>query len=397
MIEKLLSPEVQKFIKDHQGDDPFLLSLKAKEVDDFPTREAIEQIQSFQKARSKLPTWVTTAGIVWPPPISIEQSSSETTAKFKASVVHGKSLVDLTGGMGVDVNSFSHSFDKVHYVEPNDQLCQMARHNFRVLEKRNIQIYHTTAQTFLADNQASYDAIFIDPSRRSENKKVFKIADCSPHLLDVLPQCLKFAPKVLVKLSPLVDISLLLKTLSPNFIWVVGVKNEVKEVLCLVERKMQRCRIETVMLHDNVDRTEFKFFLKQEKEAVSEFSLPQKYIYEPNAAIMKAGAFKLIGKHFGLKKLHQHTHLYTSNELVDEFPGKVLTIVDQLKQEKKAISTAITDGKINVITRNFPLSSSQLKKKFKLKDGGDNFLIGTTLFDGTRVLLVCSRSNQLPY
>jgi hypothetical protein len=384
MIEKLLSPEVQKFIKDHQGDDPFLLSLKAKEVDDFPTREAIEQIQSFQKARSKLPTWVTTEGIVWPPPISIEQSSSETTAKFKASLVHGKSLVDLTGGMGVDVNSFSHSFDKVHYVEPNDQLCQMARHNFRVLEKRNIQIYHTTAQTFLADNQASYDAIFIDPSRRSENKKVFKIADCSPHLLDVLPQCLKFAPKVLVKLSPLVDISLLLKTLSPNFIWVVGVKNEVKEVLCLVERKMQQCRIETVMLHENDDRSEFKFFLKQEKEAVSEFSLPQKYIYEPNAAIMKAGAFKLIGKHFGLKKLHQHTHLYTSDELVDNFPGKVLTLLGQLKPGKKEILKAIPDGKINVITRNFPLSSSQLKKKFKLKDGGDNFLIGTTLFDGKK-------------
>jgi protein-L-isoaspartate O-methyltransferase len=195
MIEKLLSPEVQKFIKDHQGDDPFLLSLKAKEVDDFPTREAIEQIQSFQKARSKLPTWVTTEGIVWPPPISIEQSSSETTAKFKASLVHGKSLVDLTGGMGVDVNSFSHSFDKVHYVEPNDQLCQMARHNFRVLEKRNIQIYHTTAQTFLADNQASYDTIFIDPSRRSENKKVFKIADCSPHLLDVLAAVPKVCSK----------------------------------------------------------------------------------------------------------------------------------------------------------------------------------------------------------
>jgi hypothetical protein len=267
----------------------------------------------------------------------------------------------------------------------------MARHNFNVLEKRNIQIYHTTAQTFLADNQVSYDAIFIDPSRRSENKKVFKIADCSPHLLDVLPQCLKFAPKVLVKLSPLVDISLLLKTLSPNFIWVVGVKNEVKEVLCLVERKMQRCRIETVMLHDNVDRTEFKFFLKQEKEAVSEFSLPQKYIYEPNAAIMKAGAFKLIGKHFGLKKLHQHTHLYTSDELVDNFPGKVLTLLGQLKPGKKEILKAIPDGKINVITRNYPVSPAQLKAKLGLEDGGDDFLIGTTLMKSTKALLFCER------
>jgi predicted O-methyltransferase YrrM len=397
MIEKLLSPEVQKFIKDHQDDDPFLLSLKARETDDFPTREAIEQIQSLQKAQSKLLRWVATEGIVWPPPISIEQSSSEATAKFKASLVHGKSIVDLTGGMGVDVSFFSDSFNQVHYVEPNEQLCQIAKHNFRVLEKINIQIHPSTAETFLAENQDSFDALYIDPSRRSENKKVFKVEDCSPNLLDILPESLKIAPKVLVKLSPLVDISLLLKTLSPNFIWVVALKNEVKEVLCLVERKMQRCRIETVMLHDNVDRTEFKFFLKQEKEAVSEFSLPQKYIYEPNAAILKAGAFKLIGKHFGLKKLHQHTHLYTSNELVDEFPGKVLTIIDQLKQDKKAINAAIPDGKINVITRNFPLSSSQLKNNFKLKDGGDNFLIGTTLFDGKRVLLVCTRSNQLPY
>jgi hypothetical protein len=300
-------------------------------------------------------------------------------------------MVDLTGGMGVDVSFFSDSFDKAHYVEPNEQLCQIAWHNFNVLEKRNIQIHPSTAETFLAENQERFDTIFIDPSRRSENKRVFKIEDCSPNLLDILPESLKIAPKVLVKLSPLVDISLLLKTLSPNFIWVVGVKNEVKEVLCLVERKMQRCRIETVMLHDNVDRTEFKFFLKQEKEAVSEFSLPQKYIYEPNAAIMKAGAFKLIGKHFGLKKLHQHTHLYTSDELVDNFPGKVLTLLGQLKPGKKEILKAIPDGKINVITRNYPVSPAQLKAKLGLEDGGDDFLIGTTLMKSTKALLFCER------
>ena len=174
------------------------------------------------------------------------------------------------------------------------------------------------AEDYLAENTRPFDCIYIDPARRSKDKKVFKLEDCSPNLFDIVPEGLKLAPKILVKLSPLIDISLLLNALSPNFIWIVGVKNEVKEVLCLVERKMTTCRIEAVMLNEGSQPQEFKFFRKQEKEAITEFSLPLKYIYEPNASIMKAGAFKLIGKHYGLLKLHQHTHLYTSEKNLEK-------------------------------------------------------------------------------
>ena len=392
MIKKLLSPEVQKFIKDHLNDDPFLLTLNSKAEPSFPLTDAIQQIESHQKALGKLDTWISKENIIWPPPISIEQASSDITAQFKSSLIYGKSIADLTGGSGIDTFYFAEQFEQVHYVESNDHLCEQATHNFEVLERKNIKIHNKTAEEFLRTKQRNFDAIFVDPSRRNKDKKVFKIEDCSPNLVDILPGCLEAAPDVLLKLSPLVDISALLKTLSPNFIWVVGVKNEVKEVLCLVQRSMQRCRIEAVMLGNGEGPIEFKFFLKQEKEANSEYSFPKKFIYEPNASIMKAGAFKLIGKHFGLYKLHKHTHLYTTDELVENFPGRIFEIKKQIKPNKKEILESFPDKKVNIITRNYPLSSNKLKSKFQLRDGGDDFLIATTSMDGKKVLLKCERT-----
>jgi len=389
MIEQLLQPEVQRFIEDHRYDDPFLLSLNSKHEKNFPLKDAIEQIHSYQKAKKKLPAWTEKKNIIWPPPVSIEQASSEATAKFKSSLIQGKSLVDLTGGMGVDTVFFADRFHDVHYVESNLKLCEISRHNFKTLGKNQIIVHHQAAEGFLEKNRIIFDAIYIDPSRRNENKKVFKIEDCSPNLTEILPACLRATPNVLIKLSPLVDISILLKTLSPNFIWVVGVKNEVKEVLCLVQRNMQRCRIEAVMLHDELPLEKFKFFRKQEKEAISEYSYPQKYIYEPNATIMKAGAFKLIAKHYGLYKLHQHTHLYTSNKLIEDFPGKIFEVKAQIKPHKKEIQRLFPDKKVNVITRNYPLSATQIKSNFGLKDGANELLIGTTIMDHKKVMILC--------
>jgi hypothetical protein len=188
-----------------------------------------------------------------------------------------------------------------------------------------------------------------------------------------------------------VDISLLIRDFSPTNVWVVAIKNEVKEVVCQIENVSRPTRIHAVELSATGISAEFKFFQHAEANAQSEFSFPQKYLYEPNAAILKAGAFKLIGKHYGLKKLHQHTHLYTSDKLIEHFPGKILTIKKQLKQDKKEIRKAIPDGIINVITRNFPLKAEQLKSKFGLKDGGKNFLVGALQVDGRKVLMYCER------
>ena len=391
MIEQLLKNEVQKYIKDHQHDDPFALSLKSKPLKDFPLREAIEQIQAFQKARYKIPSWAATENIIWPAPLSVEQSSSEATAKFKADLIHGKTMVDLTGGMGVDTSFFAEKFEEVFYVESEPELTEVATHNFNVLGKNNISICGEHAEEFLEKQSNQIDAIFIDPSRRVKDKKVFKIEDCAPNLYEIIPKCLQFSNQVLIKLSPLVDLSLLIRELNPNRIWVVGAKNEVKEVLCLIQNNKREVRIEAVMLKENTGPDFFKFLYHKEAETTCDFSMPLKYIYEPNAAIMKTGAFKLIGNHYGLKKLHLHTHLYTSTELVKNFPGKILEIKKQIKPNKKEISELAPNNKINVFTRNYPLTPAQLKKKYKLKDGGDDFLIGTTLMNGKKALLFCER------
>ena len=399
MIRKLLSPEVQKYIREHQRDDPFLLSLNKKKEDGFPLDEAIRQIQSLQKAKSKTPSWTEKENIVWPPPVSIEQSSSEVTARFKASLIRGKSLIDLTGGMGVDTSFFSDRFEEVLYVEPVENLCELAHHNFKILGKTNIKIYRSTAENFLHQNLTSsvekklFDGVFIDPSRRSEDKKVFRISDCFPDLYEIIPSCMNRAAQILVKLSPLVDLSLLIRDFDPADIWVVSVKGEVKEVLFLIDKGRRSAGIHAIELNKNGgSSSEFTFFYKEEIESKSDFSLPRKYLYEPNAAILKAGAFKLVGKRYNLKKLHKHTHLYTSDKLVVEFPGKALIIKEVVKPNKGDILRQFPNKQANVISRNYPLSPSQLKKKFALKDGGDQFLIGTTLTNGKRVLLWCERA-----
>ncbi len=399
MTEQLLSAEVQQYIRDHQNDDPFLLSLKSKKMTGFPVKQAIEQIRSFQKAKQKLPSWAGVENIIWPAPVSVEQASSEITAKFKASLISGSSMADLTGGMGVDTVSFAENFKQVYYVEPETELYERTVHNFNVLGKRNIQTLNETSENFLErlsqeGIETRLDLLFLDPSRRKENRKVFKIEDCSPDLNTILPKCHEVADQVLIKLSPMVDISLLIQQFNPSTIWIVAIRNEVKEIVILLRRGDHRAvRIETIDIKAHGEQQIFKFSTKQEVMAKSEFSMPVTYLYEPNAAILKAGAFKLIGSHFKLKKLHQNTHLYTSDKLIHEFPGRVFQIKDFLKPNQKEVLRTVPKGKINVISRNYPLKTEGLKKGLKLQDGGDDYLIGTTLMDGKSVLLWCSRLN----
>ncbi len=392
MLSQLLQPEVQKFIEDHRYDDPFLLSLHAKKEKDFPLKEAIEQIQSYQKAKKKLPTWSNKKNIIWPPPVSIEQASSEATAQFKSFLIQGKSLADLTGGTGIDVVFFSDRFDDLHYVEPDEHLCTLARHNFKVLGRTHIHVHHQDAESFLDKNQRHFDAIYIDPSRRSKNKRVFKLEDCSPNLYEIIPKCKSFSNQILVKLSPLVDISFLINEFQPTNIWVFSVKNEVKEVICLLQNEKNPTRIQAFDLDNNGKvNSEFKFLYHKESETKCDYSAPLKYLYEPNSAILKAGAFKSIGSHFDIKKLHPNTHLYTSNQIINNWPGKIFFIKSQLKPNKKEIRKIFPGQKVNVITRNYPLNPSQLKSRLDLKDGGDDYLIGTTLFNQSKVLLKCEQ------
>jgi hypothetical protein len=391
MNPKLLSEEVQQFIKDHQHDDPFLLSLKSKMPESFPLREAIEQIHARQKAMAKLPSWISAENIYWPAPLSVEQASSELTASFKATLIHGKSKADLTGGMGVDTFHFAQQFEWVHFVEHNAELASITSHNLQTLGQTNISFHQTSAEEFLQSNRHTLDAVFMDPSRRQGSRKVFMLEDCIPNPLALVPECLRMAEQVLLKLSPMVDIASLIRHFEPSSIWVLAVKNEVKEVLCLVERVKKVSKIHAVDLAGDGIKSVFSFKPEDEADAGVELSMPMQYLYESSSTMLKAGAFKLAGRRFGLGKLHSNSHLYTSAALVNNFPGRVFALKGLINPDKKFLKSIVPDSKINVVTRNYPLTPEQLKKKLGLTDGGDHYLIGTTLMDGKKALLFCER------
>jgi len=389
----VLKEEWKEFIKGHLNDDPFSLSLHAKSKNREELDEAILQIHARRKAQKKLPAFSQNFDLIFPPPVSVEQSSSELTSKFKASLFKGKKFVDLTGGMGVDTYYFSQHFKEAKYVEKNEELCELAEHNFDVLGRSNVSIINHSTEGFLNTNQEKFDLIYLDPSRRTkENNRVFLLEDCSPNILEIEEKMLESSENVLIKISPLADIKYLFSKLEHlQKLWVVAIRNECKELLCQVSKSKESERlIHTMNLYDEVEREEFIFSLEEEEEAKVQIGIPQMYIYEPNFSILKAGGFKIVGQRFNLKKLHQHSHLYTSDEKID-FPGRIFELKKVLKGDKKEVKKLLGDAGLNVISRNYPLKPDEIRKKYKLKSGDDFYLIATTLQDHSKTFLLCER------
>jgi len=335
-----------------------------------------DQIKARQKAKDKLRGWATNFDLIMPPPISIEQASSDATSDYKQTLISGELLVDLTGGMGVDCLKLSKSFDKTIYVEQRADLCEVFQSNAETLGK-SIEVVNTTATDFLDKNELdnSRAIAFIDPGRRDDHKKkVFKIEDCSPNLLTILPLLKKRFAEVLVKFSPLLDIKAILRSI-PNVetIHVLSVKNDCKEILVMIDFAFDGTpEVKCINLDSN--DLEYSFTMSEEEHAEPTYSTLGKYVYEPNSSIMKGGAFNALTMDGFVDKLGINTHLYTSKDLIIEFPGKAFEVIDQLT--KKNIKEYAMDGKINVITRNYPINASEFKKKWKLKDGGEYFVIG---------------------
>lgn len=358
--------------------------LNHKEVGGISSAILADQIAGRKKAKEKLPAFYNTSGIIYPPSINLEQTSSEATAIFKTSIVKrlfpsgGITAADLTGGFGVDTFFLSKAFREMHFVEPEGSILEIARHNHERLGASNIQYHHTTAENFIAGFNQSCDFFYADPSRRTAaGKKVYTLADSEPDLVNLSARILSKAPNLLVKTSPLLDIQagmVQLKTVKSIF--VVSVNNECKEVLFLCESNFRgEPTIETVNLSPkNSQFFEFKF--SQERAEETDFSDPLKYLYEPNASILKAGAFKSIAHRFDLKKIQKNTHLYTSNSLMTEFPGRIFVIENMMRPDPSETKKYFPDGKANVATRNYPLTVDALKKKTGLKDGGEKYLIG---------------------
>lgn len=384
---QLLNPNVQKFIKTYSG-NLNELAFKGSPFAAIATQELLQQIKGYQTAKNKLPSWSNTENIIYPPTVNLEQTSSEITAKYKATLVTGKSLADCTGGFGVDTFYFSNKFEKVDYYEINKNLFKVASHNFKKLKALNIHSYNTDG--ILSIPAKNYDVIYIDPSRRNNTKgKVFFLSDCTPNLPKHIDTLMAKTPIVLVKTSPMLDLKIGISELKyVSQIHIIGIKNEVKELLWkLTNTPKQTPEIFTL----NFGKTKTETFNFKHTETVDiSLSSPKKYIYEPNAAILKSGGFNLLINKFSIEKLHPHSHLFTSDKIVN-FPGRSFVLEKIIPFSKKEIKTQLLGRKANIATRNFPMKVEEIRKKFKIKDGGDSYLFFTTLNDDSKVVLVCKK------
>ena len=425
------------FINAHLNDDVNKLAL-SKFPDDIDKQFVIRQIQARQLLKKKLPSWSENDELLFPKRLSLEQCSSELTAKYKRtisrndeeaqcnisenqcrSVGEKRTLIDLTGGMGVDTSFLSDNFDETIYVESQAGLCELAEHNFKVL-KKNIKVVNAKAEDFLTQC-GEVDCIYLDPARRDEyGRKMVSLHDCSPDVAELQDLLFEKTNTIIVKLSPMLDIDIIKKELNNiKEIHVVAVRNECKEVLVLCQRttdngqqtSSKACsQLITIDLRENWS---FTFSEDEEQEAVPTFADEiGKYLYEPGVACMKAAPFKLLSQRFNIKKLHRNSHLYTSDELVTDFPGRTFEVINVVpfdKKAKKILSQQTTDNgqqtleessklkaqssrlKASVATRNFPLSAEELRKHLSFKDGDDFYIFGTTMKGEKKIIVLGKR------
>ena len=370
----LTLPDVQEFLLQHQHEDPFSLSLKYRAIAGVDFKVIARQLSARKKAKAKLPEWYETPGIIFPPPENLEQASSQATAKYKASLFTGDRLIDLTGGTGIDTYYLSGRFNHTMYVEPDHLLCELARHNFNILH-RPIEVINTDALSILSDH-SSASHFFVDPSRRDDSRnRVYDIHDCTPDVTELV-RMLPANAKLLIKLSPMLDVQQTCRDLNDRIeeIHIVALRNEVKELLFIYGKPTADPMIFTVDILKDGSYQHFKFQRQDETRAEVPLSTCQTFLYEANAAVRKSGAFKLVAKRFGLRKLGLHTHLYTSAEFKPDFPGRSFRVEWNLPYQPDKLQQHTKLKKANIQARNFPEDVAQIRRKTRLKEGGDQYL-----------------------
>ena len=421
--------KTKEYIKQHRNDDIYRLALtKAPEGVDL--QYALSQISAYQTLSKKVPSWAECDELIFPRQLSLEQSSSELTAIYKAELIRqfmgsdAYQHIDLTGGMGIDCYFIAQYASHSHYVEQSSELCTIAQHNFAHLNP-NISVHNTTAEEFL--NQITDDRvqstdksiaegsknaksqlstlnsklstlIYLDPARRGDHgQKLVSISDCQPNVIELLPQMFELTNKIVVKLSPMLDITRAINELSHiEKLYVISVNNECKELLLLINKE---CETDTEIYAINIDNKGNKSdILKGTIPSESQIGISHarevgSYLYEPFAAHLKSGLYKTIAQQYGVEKLHQHSHLYTSNTLNNDFPGRKFQVKEVIPFDKKSAKTLFKSlQKANITTRNFPLTVSELRTQYKIKDGGETYIFATTLYDDSKVLIVCKKN-----
>ncbi|MBE7686073.1 class I SAM-dependent methyltransferase [Tenacibaculum piscium] len=409
MNNKILQKASQSFIDENLNSDITKLILKGSPFDGITIQELSNQIIAKQKSKNKLPTWFKTSDIYYPAKISIEQTSSEITANYKATLLNNifadigtknkpknspKSLLDITGGFGVDAYFFSKIFTQVIHAEINENLSEIVAYNYQKLGVKNIQTVAVNGLDYLKNSTQKFDCIYIDPSRRDEVKgKVFLLKDCLPNVPENLDFLFTKSPTILIKNSPMLDISATLNSLKHvKEIHVIAVNNEVKELLFLLQKNTKSIvEIHTVNLLTYKTQT-LSFTL--DKKDTKPYINPINFLYEPNTAILKSGGFNEVSNSYEVGKIAQHSHLYTSEKIVENFPGrtfKIEAIYPYQKKKIKRILSLLKLEKANITTRNFPKTVAQIRTETKLKDGGNTYLFFTTNSKDELLIINCSK------
>jgi len=389
-----MNQATQEFIRTHEKDDIFAISLAARSSDEIDYQLAIRQINGRQKIKLKVPTFYNCPHILYPVQLSLEQSSSESTALYKAAHCKGETFVDLTGGFGVDCSFIARNFKHAVYVERNSELCSLASHNFEALDLKHIQVVNNDAEAYLK-TMTPVDVVFIDPARRSNTgKKVFRLSDCEPDIGHIYPLLKAKAKRVLIKLSPMLDLTQLMSELETiNEIHIISVDNECKEILLIIDTALSNAPLIHTINMTGQEQQVFSFKPDDESQSTALLATEiLQYLYEPNASVLKAGAFKTIGNEYSLKKLHTNTHLYTSDTLLPDFPGRIFNVNNVFgtsKADIKALKSVIP--KANISVRNYPQSVEAFRQKTGIREGGNVYLFACKTTDERLAIIQCNR------
>lgn len=411
------------FVCRHANDDVRKLALSAKRTEGLDLSFALDQIAGRQKARTKLPSWYALAALgegvdeahflVFPPHISVEQCSSEQTAKYKKRILdrllpsildhpwsRNSHFIDITGGFGVDFSYLAQGFAEATYVERQEHLCEIARHNFPLLglPQANVVCKELDSPLQLPSLRAALQEtiVFIDPARRDTNgNRTYAIGDCTPNILDFIGELLNRTAVVMVKLSPMLDWHQTVEDINRasgsgnavREVHIVSTQNECKELLLVLSERYES----ELEVHCVNDDDVFVFTPGEANSPISESRSTEK-LFVPNASVMKAGCFPEIETRFGIRQIGKNSHLFIGSEDILGFPGRVFNILCVTTMNKKELKSALAGiDKANISVRNFPLSPEQLRKRLKIKDGGDIYLFATTTDEEEHVIYVTGK------
>ena len=392
-----------EFIREYRERDIRQLALQANRFPDVDMPYALDQIQGWQIARRKLPKWAACDGVIFPPHLSMEQCSSEPTAQYKLNLAmewaervgHASRMTDLTGGFGVDFSFTSCAFTSATYVERSEQLCHIVEHNLPLLGLNNATVVCADAVEYLSTVEPQ-TMLFLDPARRDEHgAKTVMLADCTPDVVQLLPQLLEKSRFTMLKLSPMLDWHKAVDDLqgAVREVHIVSVGGECKELLLVLSKVVEsELKVYCADLSTASDTSSLFVYTPGSSAPVANSKLKtqnSKFVHEPNASIMKAGCFDELAAAYGVSPVSRNSHLFLSDEPVDGFPGRSFVVERVTTMNKSELRKALVGvEKANIATRNFPLSVAELRKRLKLKDGGDVYIFATTTAEGEHLLLI---------